>query len=329
MPRAKSNKNIKPKNVTAVVIAKTANNTKSRIRNKSKGNHDASSGGHKMALVHQICGITDPFCNHAKGAKYPDNSSSRTLPYPLRARGGLSTTAAGIGGFLWHPQYSFSPITYPSSYAGSVMSLNNFPIQTLVAGPSTYRIVTSGFIVRNICAPLTASGMVHIRWFANPSGAHYGSVDGLTYNCSNSIDIPLQDCKELVVITTRSPRMPQLFNEVVNDTGVVTTIIDNGFCPITVYVDGCPATTSVLDIEYLINYELTFPDSDGLSMLGTPPPPANALVTQAAAVVTSSLKTSFFKGIDRAKDYMVKAAATAIIAKIAGPKAAMQAIAVD
>jgi hypothetical protein len=259
---------------------------------------------------------------HSMGAKYPDSSNTRSLTYRLRSRTAIVTNGSGIAGMWWHPQYATYPITAASALTAGNMLFPNPPVVGLIPGVIGYRIVTSGFILRNITAPLSSSGMVHIRWHTAPGGTNYESISGTLYACTQSLDVPLQDCKELTVITGRSNRPAQIFNEVSEDSLFQNFITNNGFCPITVYVTGAPINTVVIDVEFVVNYELYFADGDGLALLATAAPPANSVLTDAASKITSSLSHSFYRSVKQAGAAVFQAATTALVTRIAGPSAA-------
>lgn len=274
--------------------------------------------------VEDVCALVDPFCTAALGAKYPDNSPTRTLPYSYHASATYASGADGALALLWHPSYAFQPITPSFTRVGSAVSVwSNFTAFTPIASVSRYRIVSSGFIVRNILAPLNSSGMLHLRSYALPDGGTYGAVDCLTYNVSSSKDIALQETKEIAAITQHSARLPQLTTNVVEDVAAINWA-DNGFTPLTIYVDGAPASTNCINIEIFINYELIFDDSAGLQQLATPPPPPNVPVVSATSIVTSEVKTVFHDTVRTAARFVASKAAMALSTYLGlGPAASL------
>lgn len=281
------------------------------------------------SLVEKVCGITDPFCLAAKGAKYPDTSSARTLAWTYHSRYTLSSSSDGASFRLWHPSYAFQPLTSTSGRTFSVSSAwNNYGALPGISGVAKYRIVSSGFIMRNVCAPLTSSGMVHIRSWSTPEGSNFVIVDGLSYNSSTSLDVPCNSVKELCVVTQRSSRPTQEFTDVPDDTAVVANFGDNGFIPITIYFDGCPVSTDMFDFEYFINFELILDDGASLGMLATPAPTVNSVIPTISAKITSSATTLFSRSMKALGDKVFKAASASLISYIAGPEAAYAASAI-
>jgi hypothetical protein len=274
--------------------------------------------------THQVCGLTDPFCDHARGAKYPDDSNVRTLPYSYQNRKSMTTTANGEAWQLLCPQYEFEPWTVASASTLSVVTAwQNFPSQSLIAGVDKYRIVSAGFTLNNVSAPLYSSGMVHIRAWPYESLSPMAGIDTASYSATFSVDIPLQDCKDIAVVYSHTAQLPQVFYEESLDTGVVINVASRGFCPVTVYVTGAPPSTTVLSLKHITHYELTFVESTGMQQLATPAPRFNPMITDAAASVTSSMKPILIEGAKRVGGYIVDKAKRALLARMGMPQLAI------
>lgn len=265
-------------------------------------------------LIHSVCGLTDPFCEHANGAKYPDDSSVRTLPWTFRTRGSLASSSSGDVAALIFPQLMYYPLAFPETTSGSTVLLwADFAAATALGTPSGYRIVSWGLRLRNVTAPLYASGMVHLRSWPIKDGIDMQDVDCLSYNATTSNSTPLQDVKDLIYIGEHTDQMPQVFYTPSLD-GLNTANADTrGFVPLTVYVSGAPASTTVLEYEIVIHYELTFVPTDNLGMVATPAPPANPILTSAAAIVTSKAQSIFTRGLDALGDAIVGRATSALM----------------
>lgn len=272
------------------------------------------------AIVSKICGLTDPFCEHARGARYPDDSSSRTLPFTHRARYNLISNVTGDLNYLWWPSFGFEPLTFPSLVAGNVVTTwTDFPAQALISGVTKYRIVSSGFIVKSITAPLNASGEIGVRTWPSSMGSAMQPLDLASYNCNQAKNQPLRLLNGMAVVTEHSDQMPQVFYQSSLDTPTVAIRAANGFTPATIYATGVPASTTVAVIETYIHYELCFDDSTGMQQVAVPPPPSNAIVTQAAAKVTSAIPAIMEKGAQATGALIVRMASRAIGNYFGGP----------
>lgn len=280
----------------------------------------------KSTLTHAVCGITDPFCRHAIGAKYPDFSPIRTIPYSYRGMTTMTSASDGAQLWMWHPSFSYQPFTQVEARSGSTaISWINFGTFAPIAGITQYRIVSSGFTLKRICAPLTTSGTLSIRSWPSAEGSSLTVVDGLSYSASTTVDIPIQDCKEVAFITNHSTRRPEHLVDESSDEPSVGLFRDNGFCPATVFISGAPISTAIFSIQIVIHYEIVLEDSSNLAQLATLPPPANEALTSAAAKVTSSAKSIFSNGVKAASDYVVKKAGVAVASYFGGPIGAMSA----
>jgi len=285
-----------------------------------------ANGGVPRELVSRVCGIVDPFCDHAMGAKYPDDSSTRTLPYTMRTLAYLSTDANGDGGFILLPQYSYNPYTnMATGTLPNVTTWGNFNTSGApgIAGVDSYRIVSIGVKLRNIVAPLSSSGIVSLRTFPHTSGANLEPLNYTTYNCSQSGNVALQHCKEYTIVVPHTAQMPQVFYKTADDSASVAGWNAKGFEPVTIYVSGAAASTNVLAIETVIHYELTFDDSSGLQQAATPPPPANAVITTTANRVTSELSAFAGEGVIALGKAVVTKVVTGLGRKIIGPVGAL------
>lgn len=253
------------------------------------------------AMVSQVCGLVDPFCEHARGAKYPDDSSIRTLPFTFRTTQTLTTNASGsVCAILW-PRISSdgSGVYNPATTVGTTVTpATNFAAATVAAlsGFTSYRIVSCGFRVRRISPLLTTSGMVFTRSHAIDLGSEMGVFQGNTYSASQSNDTALADASDLCFIFEHTSQMPQTFYNP-QDT-VFATAIPSGFNPATVFVTGAPATTNVAELEFIMHVEYVFSPVAPLALATTPSPPSSALVTAAASAATSAGSTFFHDAIE-------------------------------
>lgn len=277
-----------------------------------------------QALVHAVCGLTDPFCGHAFGAKYPDDSSLRSLSFTDHhsVTGG---SFSGTGALLLAPDYNVLPWIFPASITGGTATWASF-----VSNPNAnnnvvdFRITSWGVRVSSIAAPLTATGMVRFRSLASDS--ILPTTDCLSYARSGSLDVPLQDCKDITIIGPHTADMPQKWYSNGTAAGsAASTWRSPGFSPITLFFDGCP-DGSVVNVEVIVHYELQFASSSGMTLFSTPSPMANPVVTGAAAKVTSKTKTFAKKAAAKVGQEIKEQATKAIVSEIKGVLAPENAI---
>lgn len=241
-------------------------------------------------LVSRICGLTDPFCAHARGAKYPDESSIRTLPITYRTRATITADANGYVNLAFMPQVSYFAHTSASAYVGNdVTAWNNFTANTINSQIQSYRIVSAGFVLRRVSSNYTSSGMVCVRSFPATLTTSLTTVDTTTYNCSFQHDVSLTECKEIPVILQHNTTPAQTFYTASTDNTVFSGQTPRGYNVCTISVFGAPANTAVLDLEYIIHYECVFDDSSGMQQIATPSPPFVQAIKTAASNVTSKV----------------------------------------
>jgi len=248
--------------------------------------------------LRQVCSNADPFCDAANGGKYLDLSSARTLAFPKHSRFVITTNASGEGAVLAIPSYLYQPIVYATAVAAGVATFAGVMPLSGNLDASSYRLVSMGFRLRNITAPLSSSGMLRIRGFNAIAGASVLSVPTAGYNCDFYEDIALQNVNEVAVIVRRTDPSAKNFRDpfVTNPTNLLTNMVMPGFGCVLVAVDGAPASVTVVDIEVICNYEVSIQDTDTIAQLATPAPIYDPTSETISNIVTSTGKSVFIKG---------------------------------
>jgi len=279
----------------------------------------------RMADVHSVCGLTDPFCKHSIGAKISDGGRSRTLAYNFHQRVNLPTNGSGNGALLFPLSYLYQPVCVGTVVGSSTsVSYTTFAASNNFFGGATisgYRITSAGFRFRSIASPLNASGMVFIRNFTTKSPALLGTNDIATYNCDDYLDVALQDCRDVVVVPQRFDAMmsKQLTDPLVtNSNNLLSNYVPPGWSVVQIGVIGGPTSVSVLDIEMIVNYEIEFSDSDPMQLAATPTPPVNPIVNDAVNMVSNSVKSIAKTGAESFGKMLAQKATMAIAGLVGG-----------
>jgi hypothetical protein len=271
-------------------------------------------------LSEQVCGLTDPFCSHANGAKFPDESSTKTLSFTGRSVTNLTSLASGNASMLIIPQLGEGFTALATAVASTSATTMDPNVQaapwSVLTGVNSYRIVSMGVRIRNIAPLLTASGMVHVRSLANPVGGSLATYLGSSYTASQSYDVSLSDCSEECFIFEHTAQLNQVFYSQ-QTVGTIAAWEAAGFNPITITLMGVPASTDCLSVEIIMHVEYSFNDGSDLALACTPPPPANPLVTQAAASVTSVLSAFAYRSAELASSAIKRYAMQALAARAA------------
>lgn len=280
-----------------------------RAKNISSGRARLS----RSNLIERICSLNDPFCPAANGMKLLDANPIRTIPYQYHQRFNLTTDASGNVAQLFLPG-----LTYAFSTAGTVTG-SSAVFTTLLAGGvfsnvQNYRIVSYGLIFRKVTTPLTSSGMVRFRIFSPTTGAPLTTVDTGTYNCSHYHDVPLAVCNEQTVIIPKTDESYKFWRSpaTTNPTANVTDWVSPGFAAVLVSVTGGPVTTTVVDCEVVINYEIILSDSDGSMQLATTAKRADPVLQQLSDETGSTMKYLGSPSVKVAGSNVINAAATSL-----------------
>lgn len=291
----------------------------------NKPNNQQSNALRLIKPVSMVCSLTDPFCEHARAGKYFDINGGRSLSYPVRRMITLSSNANGELAVLLLPNYSCLFNQTPSVLTSGVATFGNTSAASgLLSSTSNYRLVSWGFRVMHMTTPLTASGYVAIRGFSSQTGTSYQTVDCLTMNADVISTIPLQDCKEVAVIGKKANTTSSFYtapSTTYSAGALPATYVGCGWDAYTVCVQGGPATTGVLTLELFQNYEIVIDDADATAQLMTLPPTSNDLVNRASAIITSSAKSVFERGVEMASSHIKSLAIKSLASFIGGPAA--------
>lgn len=266
----------------------------------------------RLRGVQAVCSITDPFCSHANGGKLFSDSNQRSFAVPLHKRFPLATDASGNGSFLFQPGYD--QIGVYGGIAGTTATYTTANVTGLTVAPASYRIVSWGVRITKMSAPLYAAGMLRVRTFATNNGASMGTISLVDYNCDQYADVSLSQANDIVVVGKRTDPSYKLFSvpSNTNPTTAATAWISPGWGAVQIAVTGGPASVDVLDMELIVNYELTLPDSDSLATAATPPKVPNPVVASAADHIYNTTTGIFVHGLVEAASYIEREAAKAI-----------------
>jgi len=319
MPRNRKSQAKSKKAVTTVVVKQAAPAKRNPTQPSSKVPH---------SFVEKVCSRLDPFCPAAVGSRQLDSGNLRTIAYPFKYRATLQSSGANVGSTLWLPGYGIAPFWAGTMASPPTAVWTTIPTTSyLGSNVNAFRIVSAGVLIKNICAPLNCSGMVRIKSFNITSGNAMGSVDCLTFNASKTMDIPLQDCKEVAVVLARtdSSQAVRFFSPTaINPDNNINNYLSPGWEALVIAVDGVPSNTNVLDLEYFFNLEVVIGDNDALQLMAAPTPKDAPLLKSITDEVGSSMVTMFKEGAKGAAKFVAKAAIDYVGTRITGRSAGPQ-----
>jgi hypothetical protein len=266
-----------------------------------------------------VCSVSDPFCDHALGAKVMDLGSTRSFPISYRTRLTLSSTANGDASVLIAPNYDYTTSMLAFSITSGVAVFSGAMSASGNVAAESVRLVSMGIKLRSIVAPLSASGITRIRAFGpNSVDAVAGGVDIATFNCDYSADLPVHSLTDTALILRRYDIKAKEFIDpaTINPNSSIGASHYHGWGFYMVSLQGCPATTPVLDIEIISHWEIVIGDNDPLMQAATAAPAYKPWLDEAADVVSSTIRPVFSEGVRYATNAVTRAAAQALAARL-------------
>lgn len=257
-----------------------------------------------MSHAMQACSLTNPFCPEAIGARWPDNSYTKSVGYSHTAVPfTLSSDTTENSNLFLGDVYAYaqntnaSPKTSPYTYTTAVA------VSGLPSNIARYRITSWGLKLSGIVAPLSASGRVRIRLFSPLTGTTLNSISGTSALADAVYDIPLARLanKDFFIIPAPLGNNARLFRDYASATGTLANWINPGWQCVQVAIDGAPASTACIQISAYYNYEFVFADGDASTYFAHPPPASNPVAQQASAGVLEKVG-NFFEGTAQALD---------------------------
>jgi hypothetical protein len=243
-----------------------------------------------------LTGLTDPFSPEAHDARYPDQGAGRTLTFTQKFATVISTDGNGNSAAAFNPKVNF-PFIKSNSIGGTVVT---WPA-TWDAGGSiggnlvnaygrSYRPTSMGVRVSNLLSATASSGYMVIAkggipppvlgtTTISPQGftgydvhpmAHGGEWHAVSHP-SSARGYTMKDCSE--------------FN-----TNIQAG--DDSWETVYLFVVGSAASTSVLYVELVINYEYTAQEDATIAQMAAPQPVLDIHMQTAVNHVQSQHPTS-------------------------------------
>lgn len=269
------------------------------------GGNDASS----MGLIHKVCGQTDPFCQHAVGAKMFDRSSAPSITIQCRAFATITSDASGYAAWSFSGDpfqgYALAGLTagaVTSWFAASKPSeWTNFISPNMLQ----YRIVSSGFRLFCTAAPLSASGTLMVATLSDLPSA----TIGMTISSNLYTEVARYTIAGHESVWHSKPVSAGQYTEYVN---VAAGNGSNGVTNALVYIAGAPASTSMLSVEMIWNVECTPDTNNGMARMATPAFRHVSQIEDAASNTTAKIPSSYKGGIEAFGQLVVRAAKGAV-----------------
>jgi hypothetical protein len=263
--------------------------------------------------VEQICGLNDPFCPTANGAKILDQSSQNTFSFQSKTINTIVSDVSGNAAMLFLPNYYYNWAQSPTTQVDDTCTFSTVmsPNTTAMAGVKDYRIVSAGVTLTGVSAPLDASGMVYVRTF-NLNGAGAGTIAGATFNSLEHAEYSLASLSNRSPAVLFSPCGPSTYEwrsqAETTPSSAIADYVSNQTTSVMITVMGAPISRTVLECTLTVNFEVTFYDSASMGSIQSKPPKYNPYM-DAVNKEVKSVGQSIFAGGVAAVGTVVKNAA--------------------
>lgn len=278
-----------------------------------------------MGWVMGTCSVTNPFCPEAKGARWPDNSFTRSVGWGYQNQmTGITTNVSGTGAVmftasLFNTYYGGVVTGTTSAYGGS-----GNPGVTPAMVASRYRVTTWGLRLNSTASAMTATGVVTVRLFSPQTMASLTSVDIMATTADASYDIPLSRLigKDAFVFPMPLGTNARLWESSETASAAMgSTVSTHGWQTVQVALSGAPASSVPLNIYMYYNFEIVPVDGDGANVFSRAPPMSSPVVREANAGVLERIG-NFVEGTAEKVDKLVQTKAFKYLAGAFGTAAA-------
>jgi hypothetical protein len=292
------------------------------VRGAARGTN--AHGQKNFALAKQVCSVSNPFCEEAIGARWPDNSFERTIGYSITNQPISLLSSSGQNALLFIPDAKYQYVT-AASIAGGVISWSGTSTQ-LVTGitDSRWRITSWGLKLRVVSSVMNTTGMCRVRLFSPTDYSQIGSSAIAPTFADASYDVTLASLieKELHIIPMPISDNARLWQPNSNTNAGWGGNKNAGWQVVQVCVDGAYTTSQAcLEIAVFYNYEFSPLVSDSNYAFTVAPTVENLAVQHGNANVLHKVG-NFVEGATRAVDTLFMAATGGMGALVKGARLA-------
>lgn len=243
------------------------------------------------AFVHRVCSLTDPFCSQAFQAKLPDDNSIKTLTWQARGYWNLDTDASGKGALMFSsdPENSIrGPLTWSGTSVTSWSAPAPYPnmAAAMSAGNPSLRVVSFGIRVVPTTSSMTDSGQIGVL-VLNPDLDYNVITNPISVNdmlnYAANVRSTMKNKKGLAAVAFSTDITAKKFTRVLNP--VAGQASNFGFDLLIPYVVGATASTTVAQVEYVVNYEFTYSIGTAFNQLSSPAAMASPALLQGKGYV--------------------------------------------
>lgn len=292
-------------------------------KNKSKAKSQKAGRKPKSHHVRAVCSITDPFCQAAKSAKWPDGTSGNTLTEQFRGNVTVNTFATGNTCVCFGAAAPFGWLV-PLSATGSAVTMDNsyttYKSSSLLATyGDKYRIVSFGCIIRCVASATTASGIITLG-----TAPAVGQSQVVTLGSELYSEVVIKAIQPGMEISWVSQPMGSSAHTFVSQSTGTTVIDFDSWSSLVIELTGCPASSAMVNIEWYMNVEfLPKPQSTSynnpLTALAKPNPPKVSAATDSSYIARGTLGSFIEGGIAQVEAAVAKHASSALESFLSDP----------
>lgn len=271
----------------------------SRPRPRRRGGQRPSSD----KLVHDVCGLTDPFCIHADGARWSDDvGQTATITYQSRSIITVSSDANGRAALYIDPAYALNAAAPGAVYrqltlagvvatAGNPVTIPDSTLANLLASDVTTgaRLISAGATWWDVVPATGAGGRVIASEITNFKA--YSNMSSGTFGVNNAVlspNVQVSDRRQPNSWICR-PSNPMAYNFLNSQDS--DDLYQEIRTALILAVSG-PASTPLIEIELVMNFEFTVTVESVYSRLATPHPTSasNRLAAKTAGKLESAMQ---------------------------------------
>lgn len=202
--------------------------------------------------VHDLCSVTNAFCEEAQGAPSPDGSATQTFTYTNRAVGTLATGASGEAYIVLRASaFANNYITESPAGAWSARSSYNTSVGSPPAFIDQARVVSAGIRWWNL-ASMTSTQATLIVAPIPEDGTFLNGIGHTLTEIVNSPGVTISSNLKPGAFLL-GPLSNQVYQYEETDSATATPV-DNGWSSCIVVLSGA-ASTTYIGYEIVINYE--------------------------------------------------------------------------
>lgn len=266
------------------------------------------------ALHSKTCGILDPFCPHAYGARLPNAMGVITVPMSFRTFINFTTSTTQAVGFFFNPAWNCGYAT-ATSVGGTLTdpTLSNFAVGGTAFSSifSQGRVVSAGFIVRNATPYNSVEGLLTfqptiVTGGATRTGADFADLRTTVMGVTKGMEVAVISARrglgsidfvDAMSVSTDLP-VPDYQGWMVY--AAATTTVQTYSIEIVIHIEGIPASGQTAYLLAAANTQATAPSPASLTIADAAMAKIDQVVVSPAGNAKTSLSTQISNAVSSA-----------------------------